>query len=760
MDRTILSSLLQISSSPLAGSSKAAGQSPNTHEAFSSSPPTERSAEDTTFDQLLNPSEDAVAVPIPLIVTIPPQHQPSVTPPATADNTSKLSAPQGAKETIEIDLGTEAYIETDQATLVIPENENTPGPESAVTPPEQVPPKFIQHFEKKEHQRPAEAAAPAGNAIRHPLHGVLENAYQEHKEARTFSENQPELRNTLTKVARDVALASTAGKVESAPMQSIQSANPHPDKTVPVAPAAPRPEAGPESLRVVFQAPLLPGPPASLTPLQYFPPDNGGDLQSQQLTVEEASSGNAFLTAASKNQGNVPQDSPLLIETESLPAATGGPGVGMQIPKPLLETEEAAWSSQPLSAPAALLASARISSDTHLFESGSTVPQAIHGKNETESSPKRALIFIRSGLAGETQGMPEPKQQRITEQFVAPISWDAREPVKGAPENVSSTVMPDEALQGGGRSTQKTETTPSVAYVRWVQPATEPDPGKAQTPIVQPPASFTPLPEAETASLPVATAFTVTDGEHTKILPVSEPNEEYFEPELHTDTHKNDTRKGTWTLAPEVVGIARSKDVPEEISTSDSVSSKTNTLESSDIFLQQERLSSASGAQPSQNAAPVIASASILASEHGPHSVRAASHMTNIEPPRIAHQISEALISPHDDVLEITLSPAELGKIRLSLHSTDGALQVTIHAEKPETLDLMRRNTEQLSRDLRSLGHADINFSFSPHSGGSDTRRQSDNYWPSEPDERRPEPPPPHPLPSARTVSGVLDLRM
>ena len=68
-------------------------------------------------------------------------------------------------------------------------------------------------------------------------------------------------------------------------------------------------------------------------------------------------------------------------------------------------------------------------------------------------------------------------------------------------------------------------------------------------------------------------------------------------------------------------------------------------------------------------------------------------------------------------MIEIHLNPVELGKVRISLQTGDAGLLVTIHADRPETLDLLRRNTAVLANDFLHAGHEKTSFSF-----GSDTR--------------------------------------
>ncbi|MCV6610332.1 MAG: flagellar hook-length control protein FliK, partial [Amphritea sp.] len=62
----------------------------------------------------------------------------------------------------------------------------------------------------------------------------------------------------------------------------------------------------------------------------------------------------------------------------------------------------------------------------------------------------------------------------------------------------------------------------------------------------------------------------------------------------------------------------------------------------------------------------------------------------------VMRQIAENLQKMSDGRVEIRLSPEELGSVRLQLHQGESGLTVTVQAERPETLDLMRRNIDQL----------------------------------------------------------------
>ena len=68
--------------------------------------------------------------------------------------------------------------------------------------------------------------------------------------------------------------------------------------------------------------------------------------------------------------------------------------------------------------------------------------------------------------------------------------------------------------------------------------------------------------------------------------------------------------------------------------------------------------------------------------------------------------------------VELSLDPAELGRVRLTLAVSDAGVSVSIVAERPETLDLMRRNADALAAEYRALGYADVTLSFGAAADG------------------------------------------
>lgn len=80
--------------------------------------------------------------------------------------------------------------------------------------------------------------------------------------------------------------------------------------------------------------------------------------------------------------------------------------------------------------------------------------------------------------------------------------------------------------------------------------------------------------------------------------------------------------------------------------------------------------------------------------------------------PSSLRQIAEAVARLPDRPLELTLTPEELGRVRMTMSTSDTGITVTVQSDRPETLDLLRRNIDLLARDFRDLGFTSVTFSF------------------------------------------------
>ncbi|MCA8869487.1 MAG: flagellar hook-length control protein FliK [Rhodobacteraceae bacterium] len=124
-------------------------------------------------------------------------------------------------------------------------------------------------------------------------------------------------------------------------------------------------------------------------------------------------------------------------------------------------------------------------------------------------------------------------------------------------------------------------------------------------------------------------------------------------------------------------------------------------------------------------------------------------------------QVAQAVNGAEGSV-EISLDPAELGKIRLTLRATDTGMNVQVVAERSHAIDLLRRNIGQLEAEFRELGFSDIGFEFSQQNNGSALSDQagSEDWWMETPDASTA--PIVNVIPARRVANGIggLDLRL
>lgn len=87
--------------------------------------------------------------------------------------------------------------------------------------------------------------------------------------------------------------------------------------------------------------------------------------------------------------------------------------------------------------------------------------------------------------------------------------------------------------------------------------------------------------------------------------------------------------------------------------------------------------------------------------------------------PTVWAQVTDGMRNATQRRFQIQLAPAELGKVQISLNTTEAGMQVVITAERAETLDLMRKFAPDFEKSLRDMGyqHLDLSFSRGQNSG-------------------------------------------
>lgn len=95
----------------------------------------------------------------------------------------------------------------------------------------------------------------------------------------------------------------------------------------------------------------------------------------------------------------------------------------------------------------------------------------------------------------------------------------------------------------------------------------------------------------------------------------------------------------------------------------------------------------------------------------------------------VHRQLGEAILRIDGSLAEVALSPEELGSVRLMITRESTGLIISLHAERPETLELMRRNADLLQQELSDEGSpaAELRFSLSEQEDGA--RQQQGNVF-------------------------------
>lgn len=111
-----------------------------------------------------------------------------------------------------------------------------------------------------------------------------------------------------------------------------------------------------------------------------------------------------------------------------------------------------------------------------------------------------------------------------------------------------------------------------------------------------------------------------------------------------------------------------------------------------------------------------------------------------------------ALLTAKEGEIDLRLAPEELGRVQMTLRQEGELMRVHIQADRPETLDLLRRNAGELASDLRAAGYEGSSFSFGGSPRGQDQRPAQTGTAAAEPAPLRPAPP--------AGTAGALDLRL
>ena len=123
--------------------------------------------------------------------------------------------------------------------------------------------------------------------------------------------------------------------------------------------------------------------------------------------------------------------------------------------------------------------------------------------------------------------------------------------------------------------------------------------------------------------------------------------------------------------------------------------------------------------------------------------------------------VQAASRADRDDRVELLLDPVELGRVRFELTSSADRVQVNVSVERPETLDLLRRNVDSLRAEFREAGFDAATLSFSQWGKGGDPAPDAPFTTPDlSSDAQADDSAEPTPQPARNTSRHGLDLRL
>lgn len=122
-------------------------------------------------------------------------------------------------------------------------------------------------------------------------------------------------------------------------------------------------------------------------------------------------------------------------------------------------------------------------------------------------------------------------------------------------------------------------------------------------------------------------------------------------------------------------------------------------------------------------------------------------------------QIIEAVRQADQRIVHLQLAPAELGRVRIMLSATESGLQIVVTGERAETMELLRRNSGALMRELSDLGFDGLDLRFGEDRGAAHDERDEERLHSAD---ASPASAPGMELPAAphnRSSNARLDLR-
>ena len=98
-------------------------------------------------------------------------------------------------------------------------------------------------------------------------------------------------------------------------------------------------------------------------------------------------------------------------------------------------------------------------------------------------------------------------------------------------------------------------------------------------------------------------------------------------------------------------------------------------------------------------------------------------------PKRFSANLARSVVESGHSRSELIMEPAELGRLRFDIVTQGDRVQINLSAERPETLDLLRRHAEELRQEFRASGLDTGSLNFNQWGGQGQGRTQPDRAF-------------------------------
>lgn len=427
---------------------------------------------------------------------------------------------------------------------------------------------------------------------------------------------------------------------------------------------------------------------AAIFKMQELPPDPGTELaETVDITAETLLDAGAIFALqqqtlpAAPQRADVPSTIPSIPQIASLPAAQGEdtPALGDAVilpAKPLGEND--------------------------------LLPQATQGPDPTQlPQAKQADKTTKTDAIPASAPQPSavlPPDSAVPMQIVAPVARAARadQVILAAPETVPSETVPPEASPPETLPSQMTQVVKVLPILPRMTAATLAE-SMFRTQIdAQDVAQSAPIASPVSAKPPLAPTHAVAVVLGGEIL-ATDPLDTIPTPPL--------PQLQIIKTVQDKAGRSTS-DVAVDTETTDA-GMRANAVVAADFV--QTLIQDVGG-----DGQPIPAKSEVAPLQSAQTPVAAPLPHLPTTPAHLAAQILPHSHAAKTGPIEVLLNPAELGHLRFEIHQKGEHVQVVLTAERPETLDLLRRNGDQLALEFRNAGFSGASLSFGQWGRSSD----------------------------------------